>query len=225
MELVALRPLQAGQEATISYTGPAGMTNQRLMAQYGFVPTGGNPADRLHFAALAAAGGGAAGAGGSDSDAAGSSSNPSSSVLLSLDRMQAALGDGERMAAALSGKDPYSFAALKSLPLAVDEGAAAELGQQLALAEQLAAELAAEAASWPTSMEQDSNLVAQQREAAAAAGDSSSSGGGGSGSSSSPSSPVDARLAAAVAYRLQRKALVTAGQLLLRSFAAGAPQA
>lgn len=35
VELVALRPLQTGDEATISYTGPAGMTNQRLMAQYG----------------------------------------------------------------------------------------------------------------------------------------------------------------------------------------------
>ncbi|PRW55940.1 set domain [Chlorella sorokiniana] len=236
VELVALHPLQAGDEATISYTGPAGMTNQRLMAQYGFVFTGGNPADRLQFAALAGPGSGVAGGSisGSESDefrlsggssqsslsSLSSSSSPSSGLLLSLDRMQAALGDGERMAAALSGKDPYSYAALKSLPFAAEEGAAAEVGQQVALAEHLAAELAAEAASWPTSMEQDSDLVAQQRAAAAAAAAASSSSGG-SGGSAAP----DARLAAALAYRLQRKALVTAGQLLLRSFVAGGPQA
>ena len=195
------------------------MTNQRLMAQYGFVPTGGNPADRLQFAALAGPGSGAAGGSNSDSEepsgSSSSRSGPSSAVLLSLDRMQVALGDGERMAAALSGKDPFSYAALKSLPFAAEEDAAAELGLQLALAERLAAELAAEAASWPTSLEQDSELVAHQR-AVAAVGSSSSGG-----SSSAP----DARLAAALAYRLQRKALVTAGQLLLRNFVAGGPQA
>ncbi len=271
MELVALHPLQAGEEATISYTGPAGMTNQRLMAQvsgwdvigacvcgcimaidscfasqprqnapasaqlctsscvalappaqYGFVLTGGNPADRLQFAALQAPdsgrGSGEPGSSGgvsssSNASSIGSSSrDPSSAVLLSLDRMQAALGDGERMAAALSGKDPYSYAALKSLPFAAEEGAAAELGLQLALAERLAAELAAEAAGWPTSMEQDAELVAQQR---AAAPVECSSGG---------SAATDARLAAALAYRLQRKALVTAGQLLLRSFVTGGPK-
>lgn len=181
------------------------------------MPTAGNCADRLQFAALQPAGSGA-GQGSDSIDARRNSSGGSSSggggspgVLLSLDRMQGALGDGERMAAALGGKDPYSFAALKSLPFAAEEGGAAELGAQLALAERLAAELAGEAAAWPTSMEEDSQLVAHQR---AAAGGSTSGG-----------ATADARLAAALAYRLQRKALVTTGRLLLRSFLAGSPQA
>lgn len=48
-ELFALQALSADQEATISYTGVEGLTNQRLMAQYGFVPSGGNTSDRLVF--------------------------------------------------------------------------------------------------------------------------------------------------------------------------------
>lgn len=48
-ELVAVRDLRAGDEITISYTGPAGQTNRRLMAQYGFVPAGGNAADRIEL--------------------------------------------------------------------------------------------------------------------------------------------------------------------------------
>lgn len=34
-------------QVTISYAGPEGYTNQRFMAQYGFVPVGGNAADRV----------------------------------------------------------------------------------------------------------------------------------------------------------------------------------
>jgi hypothetical protein len=41
----------ADEELTISYTGPAGYTSQRLMAQYGFVIPEGNPSDRLSFMA------------------------------------------------------------------------------------------------------------------------------------------------------------------------------
>lgn len=237
MELVALRPLEAGQEATISYTGPQGLTNQRLMAQYGedgggawvgewisaggwlggatcraapvchaapsqpaslifpilkthagFVPTGGNRADRLQFAACTAGSSG------------GGSLPPG--VQLSLDRMQAGMGDGERMAAAMSGKDGYAYAALKSLPFAAEESAASELSQQLALAERVAAELAGEASAWPTSLEEDAALVLRQRQAAAGAGGSA----------------WDARLAAALDYRLQRKALLTTARLLLGDF-------
>ncbi len=39
----------ADEEVTISYTGPEGYTNQRMMAQYGFVVEGGNPADRIPY--------------------------------------------------------------------------------------------------------------------------------------------------------------------------------
>ncbi|CAG9461176.1 unnamed protein product [Pedinophyceae sp. YPF-701] len=47
IELFAVRAIKAGAEATISYTGPQGQPNQRLMAQYGFVPLNGNPGDRI----------------------------------------------------------------------------------------------------------------------------------------------------------------------------------
>lgn len=46
-ELVALRDLSPGEDITLCYSGPQGYTNQRFMAQYGFVPPGGNTADRI----------------------------------------------------------------------------------------------------------------------------------------------------------------------------------
>ena len=49
-ELFTMREVRAGEEVLISYTGREGYTNQRLMAQYGFVIPGGNPADRLELA-------------------------------------------------------------------------------------------------------------------------------------------------------------------------------
>jgi hypothetical protein len=49
VELVAVQDIAAGQEVTISYTGLSGYTNQRFMAQYGFVPRQGNVADRLEL--------------------------------------------------------------------------------------------------------------------------------------------------------------------------------
>jgi hypothetical protein len=47
--LVATKPVRAGDEVAISYTGPEGATNRSLMARYGFVPAGGNPWDRLEL--------------------------------------------------------------------------------------------------------------------------------------------------------------------------------
>ena len=48
VELVALRAIPKGQEVTISYfAGAAGATNRRLFSLYGFVPSGGNPGDRV----------------------------------------------------------------------------------------------------------------------------------------------------------------------------------
>jgi hypothetical protein len=49
VELVAVKDIPAGTEVTISYSGQQGYTNQRFMAQYGFVPAQGNPADRLEL--------------------------------------------------------------------------------------------------------------------------------------------------------------------------------
>ena len=47
VQLFALDDIPADTEVLISYTGPEGLTNQRLMAQYGFVLPGGNPGDRV----------------------------------------------------------------------------------------------------------------------------------------------------------------------------------
>jgi hypothetical protein len=163
------------------------------MAQYGFVPRG-NTADRLQLAALQPDG--SDGGGGSGCQPA----------LLSLDRMLGCLGSEERVAAALSGQDPYAYAALKSLQFAADDAAAAPLGQQLSLAERLHAELAAEAAAWPSSLQQDGELLQRWAEDAAAAGGGAHNGG------------IDARLVAAVEYRLQRKALVSTCRQLLLDF-------
>ncbi|GLI68384.1 hypothetical protein VaNZ11_012712, partial [Volvox africanus] len=93
-ELVALRDIDLGEEVTICYSGPEGYTNQRYMAQYGFVPRGGNPADRIRV----------------DLDA------EHQAAPLELARLQDLIGDGLFLAA-LRGTDPYLFAALKSLPL------------------------------------------------------------------------------------------------------------
>ena len=228
VELVALKELQDGDEATVSYTGagadwhlqhhppssscschvplqtqqdsdtptprvivcnlpagPEGLTNQRMQAQYGFVPSGGNTADRLHFATVAAAPAQSTGGGGG------------AAALLSLDRLQACLGEGEGMTAALSGADPYAYAVLKSLPLAAEESASGPLDGQIALAQQLMAELGAEAAGWPTSLSDDSALLQAMQEP----------GGGG-----------DARLASALRYRQQRKLTVRVGMSLLQAF-------
>lgn len=93
LELVALKEIKQGEEIFISYTGPEGYTNQRLMSQYGFVLRDGNPADRIAFV--------------------------TEGQSLQLERLQLLMGD-QAFLAAISGEDLYSYAALKSLPL-VDE--------------------------------------------------------------------------------------------------------
>lgn len=114
------------------------------------------------------------------------------------------------MAAAFSGRDPYLYAALKSLPLAItpaEEEAVAAAGweAQAALAGALLQELEGERSGWPTSMAQDAEWLAEWKSIAEAAG-------------TACGAEVDERLAAAVQYRLQRKLLVSAGAGLLRRF-------
>ena len=96
--LFARRDLAEGDAVTISY---GNYTNQRLMAQYGFVPEGGNPHDRLDLLTGLQFGGGFRG--------------------FPLERVQAAVGDIPFLLA-LEGRDPRLTAALKSLPLLDEEG-------------------------------------------------------------------------------------------------------
>ena len=133
VELVALAEVKPGDEVCLSYTGPppAPATNRLLMAQYGFVPTGGNPRDRyeeLKFGAFSLR----------DPKRQGGTGGGVSSVAAAagfrLRAVQGAVGDSVFLSA-LKGEDPYAFAALKSLPLARDEedAAAAATAQGLPL--------------------------------------------------------------------------------------------
>ena len=98
--LFAVKDAVAGEEATISYEdAKEGYTNQRWMAQYGFVPAGGNPFDRLDEL----------------KDCAGVGD-----VLLDPVRMQRAVGT-ENLYEAMLGNNDRLFAALKSLPMDVDK--------------------------------------------------------------------------------------------------------
>eukprot|EP00798_Chlamydomonas_sp_ICE-L_P009043 gene9043-16166_t len=92
IQIVALKPIKKDEEVTFSYTGPAGYTNQRLMAQYGFVIPGGNPGDRVNFKVE-------------------EGFDP-----LQMDTVQSSIGD-QFFTSAISGQDQYLYAALKSVPL------------------------------------------------------------------------------------------------------------
>lgn len=181
VHLVSVGAIASGAEVTIRYTGQEGYTNQRLMAQYGFVPSSGNPFDRLNFAALAADG--------------------APQVAFSLDGLQAVLGDGEAMVDAFSGRDAYTYATLKSLPIASMEGDAAPLKDQLALAETLLEEVATTEAAWPTTLEEDEAQLLHAQEMLA-----------------SGEEGADVRLAAVLQYRVQRKRLIEAARRLLHAF-------
>jgi hypothetical protein len=123
VELVALADVQPGDEVCISYTGapPAPATNRLLMAQYGFVPSGGNPRDRYEELAFGAF---------SLRDPKRQGDKAASGFRLRA--VQGAVGD-QFFLSALKGDDPYAFAALKSLPLARDEQDAARAASEAGL--------------------------------------------------------------------------------------------
>ena len=111
LELFSVRDLDAGAEATISYTSKQrGYTNQRMMAQYGFVPVehGPNPSDRVCFLAAL----------GLDPDT--DEMADYKGIRLSGARLQRAMGDEMWMYMA-QGLDPYLASAVRSLPIATDE--------------------------------------------------------------------------------------------------------
>ncbi|KAI8468472.1 MAG: hypothetical protein J3K34DRAFT_10778 [Monoraphidium minutum] len=201
--LIAVEDIKAGDEITISYTGPEGYTNQRLMAQYGFVPAGGNMADRLAL-------------------------EPPPGACMSMERVETLLGSGLLMEAA-QGRNPYLFAALKSLPLELGEegggGAATPsssgggggggggggddaAGRRLAAA--LLEAVASQVAAAPTTLEADEALLAALSEG----GDEGRQGEG-------SEAPRDGRLAAAVRYRVERKRLLAAARVVLAAYARG----
>lgn len=212
VNLVSLKEIKQDEELTISYTGnPIGYTNQRFMAQYGFVPVGGNPFDRIVFQCIEGGSNTTSTDGreeGDDDDDARSSTstiqNTEYPVLLSLDALMDLFGDGDAMVDAFSGRDAFMYAALKSLPLAAMESDAAPMAQQLKLARILLDEVESEQKEWTTGIEQDAALLIDLTEA-----------------SSENSSSVDPRLEAVVRYRLYRKKMVDSALKVLRAFIRG----
>ncbi|KAG2447358.1 hypothetical protein HYH02_007686 [Chlamydomonas schloesseri] len=151
-ELYALRDIEPGEEVTISYAGPKGYTNQRFMAQYGFVPVGGNAADRVQLELAPEL----------------------QAAPLDLAVLQALLGDGLFLAA-LNGSDPYLNAALRSLPLA-DGGSGGEEGRtasaaSVRTAQALLEQVEAQIAAGTTTLEADEALMGGPQGAALAAAD------------------------------------------------------
>mmetsp|Transcript_41386 Transcript_41386/g.105857 ORF Transcript_41386/g.105857 Transcript_41386/m.105857 type:complete len:465 (+) Transcript_41386:144-1538(+) len=101
-QLVALRDIAVGEEVCISYTGEEGYTNRRLMAQYGFVPSEGNPADRIDL-----------------EEDLGLSAEQLAGKQLSGSKLEAAVGPD--LASMASGQNVYLFSTIRSLPLVDDE--------------------------------------------------------------------------------------------------------
>lgn len=223
VELVMLRGVRVGEEVTVSYTGPEGATNRRLMAQYGFVPAGGNPGDRvegLDFSAARAAAGLAPG------------------TSFSLASLQARLGDA-MFADAASGRAPRLWAALKSLPIKGEEGEGGGAGGTPTPAEALAAATkaaaaaggapdaaltidpataASEAALAGALLAQVDALVAESVSAGAAA-DPASDAAAAAEAEAAVAAGGDPRLAAVLRYRAERGALLAATGAVLRLLA------
>ena len=227
VELVLLRAVAAGEEVTVSYTGPAGATNRRLMAQYGFVPAGGNLADRVEFD-LGAARSACSGAGGA-------------AAAFSLDSLQARLGDAV-FADAASGRAPRLWAALKSLPLKEEggqggEGAAASPAAALAAATKAAAAAGgsgsddatplavdpatadADAALATALLAQVDAMVAEAVEAGASPDPAADAAAAADAEAAVAAGTGDPRLAAVLRYRAERGALLAATAAVLRLLA------
>ncbi|KAG1664648.1 hypothetical protein FOA52_011785 [Chlamydomonas sp. UWO 241] len=197
LQLFALGDIPADTEVLLSYTGPEGYTNQRLMAQYGFVLPSGNPGDRL--AGLSA---------------------PEGSKGLSLEHFQSLLGD-DLFLELITARNAYGYAALKSLPLADDtsEPGARDGGRDMQLARSLLKQVSALAArECSTSLEDDeAELGRQERGGGAsqqAGGSTSATGGGGTGAVVD----YDERGLAALRYRVERKRLFKAVRGLLELY-------
>jgi len=160
--LFAMEDIAEGEEITISYTGRVGYTNARMMAQYGFVFENGNPFDRYSL-----------------EDELGIEN--STSVVLGLEYIQSALGDGDAMVDVLSGKDAVSYACLKSLPVSMEESSSLE--DQRTLLKRINEAVSTRIQGWKSTLRDDESMLGHMQ--------------------ASPAS--DIRLQSALLYRIQSK--------------------
>ncbi len=167
--LFAMEDIAAGDEITISYTGTVGYTNARMMTQYGFVFENGNPFDRYSL----------------EKDLG---IIQEQGYQLSLEYIQSVLGDGDVMVDMFSGKDAYSYACLKSLPIVAGEDAGAcccsSVEEQKTLLRRIRDAVSVRMEQgWKSTLRDDASMLGHMQ-----ASDAS-----------------DARLMAALKYRIQSK--------------------
>lgn len=167
----AFDDIQKNDEVCISYSGKIGYTNERMMLQYGFVFGNGNPFDRYAMVE-------------------GMVPSGLKDTTLGLDAVQLALGDGDAMVNTMSGKDPYSYAALKSLPIAEEGSSKAD---QLRLVQHMLERVESSISDWSTSLHEDESVLGHMVR--------------------SPS--ADTRIQSVINYRIQRKRLSLAMKELL----------
>ena len=162
--LFAMEDMKNTEEVTISYTGRVGYTNARMMAQYGFVFEHGNPFDRYSL----------------EKDLG----IEPSSVTLCIDHVQRALGDGDAMVDVFSGKDAYSYACLKSLPVTLlEEENLSSHDEQRKLLKEIQDSVSNRMQSWKSALRDDESMLGHMQ----------------------ASDMSDLRLQAALMYRIQSK--------------------
>ena len=179
VELYAMSDITEGSQLSISYSDKSGYTNRRFMQQYGFVPRNGNYADRLELPYL---------------------ETTQNMVKLSLEALQASLGNDDEMVAAFSGRNIYAYAALKSLPIAMSQtDEVPTLLQQREEAKRLVESIHDIKSNWKTTLEQDEReLTAVENLLQHGTGDS--------------------RLEAVLRYNIHRKKLTNEMERLLIQF-------
>ncbi|GAX82723.1 hypothetical protein CEUSTIGMA_g10149.t1 [Chlamydomonas eustigma] len=192
-QLVALQDMPQGTELLLSYTGPNGYTNQRMMAQYGFVIPGGNPGDRIIFKNRQGL--------------------ERSEGVLKLERFQDVLGD-QIFLEIISGKDAYGYAALKSLPIGDEnsDGSSADDGDNLGCASSLRDECKITLEESASTLQEDEELLAKlikHRQPDLATEDSIA-----------PLVHKDERFLSALMYRIERKRLLHATSSILSLYIA-----
>ena len=132
IRLAARRDVEPGEEITISYYyGNERYTTRRMLAQYGYVPDGGNPMDRLPLEV------------------------PSEEHKLSLEELEDAI-PAAMWADAITGRDLGLFAALQSVPIREGSATPKSLEGLRLLLQQVDTAVAA----YSTTMAQDEALLA-----------------------------------------------------------------